>query len=102
MKKLIILSSLLATSAVSAGTCKIKARIYESNFACPLISINKFKNVDETQCLALVEEALDTHLFRILDIKRGEKIMHLDYTFKEGKYKVKERVVLQDWNEFCN
>lgn len=101
MKKLIGISIFLAATASHAGTCKIKARAYESYFSCPVVSLDKFHNVTEAECGELVQEALSTNLFRILDLKRGEKIMHLDHTFQEGRYKVKDRIVLEEWREHC-
>lgn len=101
MKKLILLAAFLFSTSIFAGTCKIKARVYESVFSCPTISINKIKDVSLVDCQSYVEQAQRTNLFGIIDIKNGEKIMHIDYKFKEGRYKVKDRIVIEDWVDHC-
>src|SRR5690606_22717074 len=101
MTKMLAIIMLLISGSVVAGTCKIKARVYESVFACPVISIKKFKDVSLQECEAYVKQGIDTALFGILDIKSGEKLMHVDYKFKDGKYTVKDRVVIEDWNDYC-
>ena len=101
MKKFVAITLFLATTASFAGTCKIKARVYESNFSCPIISLNKFKDVSEDECQKLIKQAVSTNLFGLVKTQKGARLMHIDHTFKEGRYKVKDRLVLEDWNEVC-
>lgn len=101
MTKMLAIIMLFISGSVMAGTCKIKARVYENVFSCPLISINKFKDVSLQDCEAYVEQGLNTGFFGLVDLKAGEKILHIDYKFKDGKYSVKDRKTVNDFEYYC-
>lgn len=101
MKTLIMIIAISFTSLSFAGTCKISGRMYEDTFSCPFISVSKYKDVTQTECIALAKYATTNNFFDMVKPEVGERLLHVNFKFKEGKLKIKDQIKIEDQDEAC-